>query len=94
MYVNGLRSLGAGYENLLNMLLQQIGTLGCSDVRIMTISAGGFVGLRAAIDLQANSFAGTGIKTTLSRDSVLPPDPFQLVIEHCEYADMLIDLRR
>jgi pimeloyl-ACP methyl ester carboxylesterase len=94
MYLNGLGSIGPGYDNLLRMLRKQLDILGPREILVLASSAGGFVGLRAAVDLQAQCFAGMSIRTTLSPSSRILMSPFEeQAVGACRYPEMLIDLR-
>jgi hypothetical protein len=94
MYLNGLASIGPGYDRLLTMLKKELDVLAAREVFVLASSAGGFVGLRAAADLQARCFAGMSIRTTLSPSSRLPMPPLEeRAVAACQYPEMLIDLR-
>ena len=94
MFVNGIGSVGFGYDKLLAMLREQLRELDPRTVYILATSAGGFVGLRAAMDLKAECFAGMSIRTTLDPGSPIQTSPFErYVIQVCRYPEMLIDLR-
>ena len=94
MYVNGLTTIEPGYDALVRILRAQLDDLGVNRVHVMAMSAGGFVGLRAAKDLKAAGFAGTGIKTTLDRVDGIATGPYiDRVINDCRYPEMLGNLR-
>jgi hypothetical protein len=94
LYLNGLNSVGPGYESLLKMLREQLTSLGATDLYVLATSVGGFVGLRAAMDLQAQGFAGTSIWSKVEgtqdgRGSIA----ISRAIENCRYPEMLVNLR-
>jgi hypothetical protein len=94
MYLNGLANIGPGYDNLLRTLEKHLNILAVREVLVLASSAGGFVGLRAAVDLQARRFAGMSIRTTFSPSSSLLMSPLEeRAIASCRYPEMLIDLR-
>lgn len=93
LYLNGLTSLGAGYERMLEVLEEQLQALGCRKLFVLASSAGGFVGLRAAIDLRADCFAGMSIRTSLVPFKGFAPPPMQQrILERCRDPGMIIDL--
>lgn len=95
MYLNGLTSVGPGYESMLEKLRHQLRELGPHDLYVLASSAGGFVGLRAAMDLEARCFAGMSIQTTLTpSDGASLPIYSKQAIKNCRYPEMLIDLRQ
>jgi hypothetical protein len=94
MYLNGLASIGPGYDNLLRVLQKQLDILAPREIFVLASSGGGFVGLRAAVDLQARRFAGMSIRTTFSPSSRIPVSPVEeRAAATCRYPEMLIDLR-
>ena len=94
MYLNGLTSIGPGYQSMLKMLKEQLGLLDPHEIYVLATSVGGFVGLRAAMDLQAECFAGMSIRTTLAPSSSTPISTVeQYAIQACKYPEMLVDLR-
>ena len=94
MYLNGLVSIGPGYDNLLRMLKKQLDILAPREILVLASSAGGFVGLRAAVDLEARCFAGMSIRTTFSPSNSMLMSPLEeRAVAACRYPEMLIDLR-
>lgn len=99
MFVNGLASVGPGYGNMLKVLREQLAALrgegpGDNSLHVLATSAGGFIGLRTAIDLRADSFAGMSIRTTLADDGQVLMTPFErYAIRQCRDPAMLVDLR-
>ena len=94
LYLNGLKSIGLGYGAMLEKLGEQSDLLGAPNLHVMAISAGGFVGLRTAIDLKANSFAGMSVMTTLAPSNTFPKSHIaNHMVSGCLYPEMLIDLR-
>ena len=65
-FLDGLESVARGYQGLLQALRGAVRELGAEEVYVLANSAGGFAGLRYAIDLRANSFLGLSIPTDLS----------------------------
>jgi hypothetical protein len=93
LYLNGLASVGRDYNAMIGMLREQIRQFGSSQVFVLAISAGGFVGLRAAMDLKAESFAGMSIRSTLARSTDEPLTPFAKdLVERCKDPSMFVDL--
>lgn len=94
MYVNGLRSIGGGYRGMVAMLREQLAGLGTTQLFILATSAGGFAGLRAAMDLEAEGFIGMSVRTDLDPVGTIPTSPFErYVIKSCRDPGMLINLR-
>jgi hypothetical protein len=94
MYLNGLASVGPDYGSMLKVLGDQISGLGASKLHVLAVSAGGFVGLRAAMDLRAASFAGMSVMTTLAESDGLPKSPLAVYMARgCRDPDMLLNLR-
>ena len=94
MYVNGLASVGPGYGSMIGMLREQLESLTPTDLYVMATSAGGFVGLRTAIDLQADAFTGMSIRSDLSPSSPIMTLPFErYVLKVCKDPEMLVNLR-
>jgi hypothetical protein len=94
VFMNGLQSVGPGYESLLGMLREQLTLLAARDVYVLATSGAGFVGLRVAVDLEAEAFAGMSIRTDLSPSSPIQTSPFErFIIGACRDPGMLIDLR-
>jgi len=92
MYLDGLTGHARGYPDMLAMLKQTVDDLGVSKTFMMATSAGGYVGLRAAADLGAESFLGLSIRTDLTGGQ--PLGVFEKrVIDRCQHKDMLMDLR-
>jgi pimeloyl-ACP methyl ester carboxylesterase len=93
LYLNGLSSVGPDYKSLIDMLRGQVQEFGTEKVFVLAISAGGFVGLRAAMDLEAESFAGMSIRSTLARTGDEPFTPFAKdLVERCKDPSMFVDL--
>jgi len=94
MYVNGLQSIGPGYGPMIEMLRKEIAKLHTTSLHVLATSAGGFAGLRAALDLEADTFAGMSIRSDLSPTSSIRMSVFErYVIKVCRYPEMLVDLR-
>jgi len=94
IFLDGLETVAPGYEGLRDALRRALDDLGADEVHVLANSAGGFVGLRSAIDLRAKSFLGMSIRTDLSDDSPIPVGEFfrrpqlRTVAPH-----MLVDLK-
>jgi hypothetical protein len=67
MYFNGLPKTAPGYDRMLVFLRGTAADLGASRLFLMANSGGGFIGLRAAADIGAESFLGLSIRTDFSR---------------------------
>jgi hypothetical protein len=94
MYLNGLDSCGGSHDSLVAALRRTTAELGVECIHVMANSAGGFAGMRAALDLGAESFLGTGIRTDLTPGSRLPPGAvFGTAVQRCRDAKMLVNLR-
>lgn len=94
IFFDGLATVARGYDGLLEALREAIDELGAEDVHIMANSAGGFAGLRYAMDLQAKSFLGMSIRTDLSTNSEIPVGSFFQRPELRQVAPhMLVDLK-
>ncbi len=94
IFFDGLATVARGYDGLLQALRQTLAELGADEVHVMANSAGGFAGLRYAIDLQAKSFLGLSIRTDLSPNSPIPVGRFFHRPELSELApQMHIDLK-
>ncbi|MEP0322285.1 hypothetical protein [Bauldia litoralis] len=76
IFFDGLETVARGYDGLRDALRGTLDNLGADEVHVMANSAGGFAGLRYAIDLQAKSFLGMSIRTDLSVDSRIPVGGF------------------
>ena len=72
LYFNGLQSIGSGYDGTLEAIDRAIKDLRGTRVFVMASSGGGFIGLRTAADLGAESFLGLSIRTNHAPDSTLP----------------------
>jgi hypothetical protein len=93
MYLNGLASVGPDYNSMLAMLRNELRTLESSEVYVLASSSGGFVGLRAAMDLEAESFAGMSIRTKLERSPDRLTPGAQRLLERCRDPGMFVDLK-
>ena len=94
MFLNGLDSVAPGYTAMLDLVRGVMRDVGARQTFIMGFSAGGFSGLRAASDLNADAFLGFGIRTDVSKASTLPlSDYVAFARRHCRAPQMLIDLR-
>jgi hypothetical protein len=94
MYLNGLNSVAPSYGSMITLLEEQLAALGSKQVFVLASSAGGFVGLRSAIDLQAECFAGMSIRTSLLPVGDRPQSALQtLLLKRCRDPSMIIDLR-
>ena len=94
IFLDGLETVAPGYEGLRDALARTLDDLGADEVHVMANSAGGFVGLRTAIELKAKSFLGMSIRTDLSDGSPIPVGDFFKKPELREVAPhMLIDLK-
>jgi len=92
MFLGGLRSLGPDYASALAQLKEMLAS--SERVDVIACSSGGFIGLRAAADLQARRFLGFSIRTDLSRNTPLLLDAHaEGMREQEEHAHMLVDLR-
>jgi hypothetical protein len=86
-YLNGLKSCGGDFQNLVGTLRRSVDELGAEDIHIMGNSSGGFAGLMAALEMKARSYLGFGIRTDLSTQAARRMHPW------CRDARMLINLR-
>jgi hypothetical protein len=68
MYLNGLHSFGGSFTSMISELQRALVELTVDSVHVMANSSGGFAGLKAALDLGAESFLGLGITTDLSSE--------------------------
>lgn len=94
IFLDGLATVARGYDGLLGALRGTLDQLGADEVHVLANSAGGFAGLRYAMDLQAKSFLGMSIRTDLSVDSRLPIGDFFKRPELWEAVpDMMVDLK-
>jgi hypothetical protein len=93
MYLNGLASVAPSYDQMVDMLREQLRELGDNDLHVLASSAGGFVGLRTAIDLKAQSFAGMSIRTTLASKSSQMAPVLRYAVARCRDPSMLVNLR-
>ncbi|WP_421726227.1 hypothetical protein [Bauldia sp.] len=94
IFFDGLATVARGYDGLLEALRTAIDGLGANDIHVMANSAGGFAGLRYAMDLQAKSFLGMSIRTDLSIGSPVPVGSFFQRPELRQIAPhMLVDLK-
>jgi hypothetical protein len=94
MFLGGLATFGQTYADTLRQLEGLLGPQRREGLHVMTSSAGGFVGLRAAADLGAAGFLGFSPGTDLSPGSTLPLDRLAGGLrERDEHPGMLIDLR-
>jgi pimeloyl-ACP methyl ester carboxylesterase len=94
IFFDGLATVARGYDGLLQALRKTLAELGADEVHVMANSAGGFAGLRYAIDLQAKSFLGMSIRTDLSLGSPVPVGSFFQRPQLAEIApQMHIDLK-
>src|SRR5262249_17395366 len=57
-FLDGLETIAKGYGELLQALRGAVQELNVDDVHVLANSAGGFAGLRYAMDLKAKSFLG------------------------------------
>jgi hypothetical protein len=93
MFLAGLAAFGQTYADMLHHLDGMLGPRR-EELYVMTSSAGGFVGLRAAADLCAAGFLGFSPGTDLSPGSALALDRLAGGLrERGEHPEMLIDLR-
>ncbi len=76
MFLDGLETVAPGYEGLREALKATLADLGADEVHVLANSAGGFTGLRCAIELEAKSFLGLSIRTDLSEGSPIPVGDF------------------
>ena len=72
LYFKGLPGLAEGYDAILDLIRNAVAGFGSPRLFVMANSGGGFAGLRAAADLQAESYVGFGIRTDSSPGSTLP----------------------
>jgi pimeloyl-ACP methyl ester carboxylesterase len=93
IFFDGLETVAKGYRGLLEALLDTVRSLGAEDIHIMGNSAGGYMGLRYAMDLHAKTFLGASIRTDLSQGSALPIGNWFNSPELAPYAHMKIDLK-
>jgi hypothetical protein len=94
MFLNGLSTVAPGYPALVDLLRTHIRDLGVSRTHVMALSAGGFVGLRAAADIHAEGYLGLGIRTDMSRASRLSLSKYgSWAMDRCSDEAMLINLR-
>ena len=94
MFMNGLGTVAPGYPALLELLHRHVSDLGVSRTYVMSFSAGGFVGLRASADINADAFLGFGVRTDMDPHTQLPMSRYALdVMDRCADKSMLINLR-
>lgn len=92
-FLSGLQGFGGTYAHTLAGLEAWLGA-DRDQVHVLACSAGGFVGLKAAIDLKVRSFLGFGVRTDLSPRSPLPINGAAARLKaEARRPDMLIDLR-
>jgi hypothetical protein len=94
MFLNGLYSHGGSFEALLDVLRKYCVELGAERLHVMANSGGGFAGLKAALDLGAESFLGLAIQTDLSPGAPRRAGEPGYEIEACRNPRMLVNLRR
>jgi hypothetical protein len=94
LYLSGVPSLGQPYCRTLASLKQLLRRLGNPDTYLLASSAGGFAGIRYAVDLGARRYLGISAATDLSPASRLPrinyyrrPELKEKIPEH------LVDMR-
>jgi hypothetical protein len=76
IFIDGLETVAPGYDGLRDALAATLDDLGADEVHVLANSAGGFVGLRCAMELKARSFLGLSIRTDLSENSPIPVGEF------------------
>lgn len=72
LYLNGVPSLGRPYERTLASIRQLVRREGEPEIFVLASSAGGFAGIRYAVDLGARRYLGMSAATDLSPGSRLP----------------------
>jgi hypothetical protein len=93
MFLDGVESVGKGYDVTLDRLKQAVRDMAAEDIHIMGNSAGGFASLRYAIDLAAKSYLGMSITADLSPGTKLPlGDFFKRPVVRETAPHMLVDL--
>jgi hypothetical protein len=94
MYFNGLPNTAPGYQTMLDFIHATAGELGARRLYLMANSGGGYIGLRAAADLAAESFLGLSIRTDFShRAESLTNDFAARVLGKGIDEGLLIDMR-
>ncbi len=94
MFLNGLSSVASGYNSLIAMLKETRENLGIRQCFVMAFSAGGFVGLKAAADINADGYLGFGVRTDLSDGTELPRSRYvDWAVKQCSQPELLINLR-
>lgn len=94
LFLNGLGSVGGGYAGLVSRISALAGELGVSRLHVLASSAGGYVGARAAADLEADTFLGLSIRTELKPNTRLPLLPIERsAMERCKDRHLLGSLR-
>lgn len=76
LFLDGLETVAPGYDGLRDALRSTLADLGADEVHVLANSAGGFAGLRCAMELKAKSFLGLAIRTDLSEGSPVPIGDF------------------
>jgi hypothetical protein len=93
-FLNGLSGSASGYDGLKATIEKIAGEFACSRLLVMATSIGGFVGLRAAADLGAESFLGLGITSDFSPDGTMAARRIGAeLMEACADKSLLINLR-
>ncbi len=94
IFVDGLETVAPGYEGLREALAATLDDLGADEVHVLANSAGGFIGLRCAMELKARSFLGLSIRTDLSESSPIPVgDFFKRPYLRAAAPHMMVDLK-
>jgi hypothetical protein len=94
MFMNGLRTVAPGYPAMLDLIRERVRELAVRQTYVMAFSAGGYVGLRAAADIQADGYLGFGIRTDMNPATRLPMSKYvRGVIDRSADKGMLVNLR-